>query len=377
MLGRRQGRAAKAFVDGEICPLGRAIDSASSLLRRSRQAVFAGLGCDIEGVRAVVRLAERIGGAIDHLSGTPYGREISVIRDAGLFVTTPGEAKVRADLVLLVGSSAFNAARRLADPIFGKAPRLAACDRPRRILWLGGKRLPPAHLLTAGLETTIVPNGQLGPALAALGACLARRQVSCPLPARRLSALAEALRQARFGVAVWSSEDLDELALETLVSLVRDLNRTTRFSCLPLPPEDNAAGVAMALTWLTGFPSNIGFGRGNVEYDPWRFDAARLALSGEADLLLWISAYRDSRPAFPSQVPLIVLSRAAGAPRKWSARIEIEVGRPGVDHDGIDLSAATGQLAYRGTASPGGAPSVAEVLGMIGKALDRASGARR
>jgi formylmethanofuran dehydrogenase subunit B len=378
MAGHEEGRHASAFVDGEACPLDEAIAVAASRLRGSRQPVFAGLGCDIEGVRAVVRLAERAGGAIDHLAGSGYGRELQVVRDAGLFLTTPSETKARADRIFIVGSGAFRDGSELLQQISDKPPALADPEDSRRILWLGGKERPARHSSSTRFVPIGVPARRIRATLAALRARLAGRPVgSAPLPDRSLDALAATLQEAKFGVAIWSSWDLDALAIETLAGLVQDLNRATRFSCLPLPPSDNATGVAMALTWLTGFPSNIGFGRGAVEHDPWRFDAARLALSGEADLALWISAYRDSWPDWASQLPVIALTPESKGRKKRRAPVEIEVGRPGIDHDGIDLSAATGSLAFRRAGKPSGAPSVAEVLGRIEAVLDRPERARQ
>ena len=109
--------------------------------------------------------------------------------------------------------------------------------------------------------------------------------------------LAADLRAARFGVAVWSAAELDALTIEMLCGLVDDLNAATRFSGLSLAPGDNALGVLQTCGWMTGFPMRTGFARGHPEHDPWRYDAARLVDSGEADGALWISAYRAAAPA--------------------------------------------------------------------------------
>ena len=73
------------------------------------------------------------------------------------------------------------------------------------------------------------------------------------------------------------------LPIEMLCGIVADLNATTRFSGLALAAADNALGVLQACGWMTGFPMRTGFGRGFPEHDTWRFDAARLVESGEAD----------------------------------------------------------------------------------------------
>ena len=150
-------------------------------------------------------------------------------------------------------------------------------------------------------------------------------------------------KAARFGVAVWSAAELDVLAIEMLCGLVQDLNAKTRFTGLPLAPPDNALGVLQACGWMTGFPMRTGFGRGYPEHDPWRFDAARLVESGEADCALWISAYRVRLPAWKRGVPMIALTGARASFRP-APRVHIEVGRPGTDHDAVEHLPATATL---------------------------------
>ncbi|MBW0002073.1 MAG: tungsten formylmethanofuran dehydrogenase [Hyphomicrobiales bacterium] len=373
MPGRRgEGRHARAWIEGVGCPLDAAIDAVLDHLRRSRNPLFAGLGCDVEGARAIVRLAKLVDASIDHLSGTATGVELSAVRDAGLFATTPGETFARADTLLVLATERSGAAEPLLKGFLATKPRLALA-RTRRIIWVGRGPAPRAVSKHVDFTSVAVAPSQISPLLSALRSRLARRPVgAAPLSPRRLEATLEKLREAKFGVAIWPSRVLDPLTVETLTGLVRDLNESTRFSCLPVLSQDNAAGVAMALTWLTGFPSHIGFSRGEPEHDPWRFDAARLVRSGEADLAFWVSAYRRHWPPWSSRVPVIALvapSHGVGTPR---ARVEIEVGTPGVDHDTIDLLAATGSLAFRPAAVRNGTPSVADVIGRICAGLSAA-----
>src|SRR5690606_33253335 len=102
----------------------------------------------------------------------------------------------------------------------------------------------------------------------------------------KLDRLADMLKAAKFGLAIWSPEALDRLQTEMLCGLVKDLNAGTRFSGFPLPAAGNGAGVAQASGWLTGFPMRTAFGRGMPEHDPWRLDADRLVADEEADAAL-------------------------------------------------------------------------------------------
>jgi formylmethanofuran dehydrogenase subunit B len=142
----------------------------------------------------------------------------------------------------------------------------------------------------------------------------------------------------------------------------------TRFSSLPLAPPDNAAGVQQVSGWLTGFPPRMGFGRGYAEHDPWRFDAVRLVESGEADCALWISSYRDAAPEWSRKVPLIALATKSDG-FAHAPEVMITVGRPGIDHDGVEHLAASGTLASVSARDPTNTLSVAQAVGKIAAAM--------
>ena len=261
----------------------------------------------------------------------------------------------------------------LPDRLFLRPP-VAPTDAKatRRIIWLcpGGD---PTKLSGSANVQVIGRNRQDLPVLlAALRARIAGRPVGkTALSAKALDALAADLRAARFGVAVWSAAELDTLPIEMLCGLVADLNATTRFSGLALAAPDNALGVLQACGWMTGFPMRTSFGRGFPEHDTWRFDAARLVESGEADCVLWISAYRAVAPAWERQVPLIALT-GQDARFRQTPRVQIDVGRPGADHDAVEHDPATGTLVPVAAKSPSEAISVAAALAQIAAALPSA-----
>ncbi|MBV9054643.1 MAG: tungsten formylmethanofuran dehydrogenase [Hyphomicrobiales bacterium] len=371
MPGRRgEGRHAKAWIEGVACSLDAAVEAALARLRESRHPLFAGLGCDMDGARSLVRLARRVGASIDHLSSTATGLELAVARDMGSFFTTPGEAVARADTLLVLGSALDGTGTELLDRVFETTPKLAAGGAPRRVIWVGRPLKGKARSSRLEITSLQVPASQIATLLAALRARLAGRPVGkASISASRLEPVVEKLREAQFGVAIWCSPPQEALAIEALTGLVRDLNGHTRFSCVPVCAADNAAGVAMALTWLTGFPSNIDFSQGQPEHDPWRFDAARLARSGEADLALWVSAYRDHWPDWADEVPMIALTSRSDGARRPHALVQIAVGTPGVDHDTVDYSSASGHLAFRRATARETIPSVAAVVDRFCAAL--------
>jgi formylmethanofuran dehydrogenase subunit B len=356
-----------AWIDGRPAALEAAAAKAASMLGASRLTVIAGLGTDVHGARAAIALAERIGGAVDHMHSGALLHDLDVLRESGIMITTPNEAGLRGDVLLLVGPGLKAAWPDLSERLINRAPgEEVAATFSRRLIHLCPGRGAP-ELETAGLDVRSIGRdpAELAALLAALRARVAGRPfAAAPVPSKDLDWLAGELQAARFGVAVWAAGELDALTIEMLCGLVSDLNISTRFSGCPVPGEDNAAGVIQACGWMTGFPVRTGFGRGFPEHDPFRFDAARLVESGEADCALWISAYRAATPNWRRPPPIIALC-VEGTLFGRPPRVQIAVGRPGVDHDSVEHLAALGALSSVTATARSDTPAVADVIARI------------
>ena len=274
----------RAWIDGKEVSRKAAISEAARLLAASRFPLIAGLGTDIAGARAAIALATRIGAAIDHMHADALLRRLDVMRSADLMTTTPAEACLRADCLLLVGSGIGQQLRALLDTDTSK----------RHITWLCPDRA--ARDIAKGAPIDILGRNpaDLPIVLAMLRARIAGRAIGKgPVAAKAIDSTVAQLKAARFGVAIWSVEQLDALATEMLQGIVADLNATTRFTSLPIEPPDNAAGVLQACGWMTGYPMRTRFAPRAPQHDPWMFDPARLVQSRRSrlrvvDLKLWV-----------------------------------------------------------------------------------------
>ena len=353
----------QAWIAGKPATLEAAIVEAARLLRASRLPLIAGLGTDVAGARAAIALAERAGAAIDHMHSGALLRELDVMRSSGVTLTTPGETAVRADTLLFVGTG-------VAEAWAATQQKRRDGGAGRRVFRLCPGRSPAPLGAGATAVTAVGKKAEELPAvLAVLRAHIAGRPTGEHGPsAKALREIAAELKAARFGVAIWSAATLDALAIEMLCGLVNDLNATTRFSALPLPPADNAVGVLQTCGWMTGMPMRTGFGRGFPEHDPWLFDGRRLAQSGEADCVVWISAYGTPAPQWAA--PTIALTRqAASTTFAATPRVCIEVGCPGVDYAGVEYLPQIGTLAHVEAAKPSEAVSAANVIARLASAL--------
>ncbi len=276
-------------------------------------------------------------------------RDLDVARGSGVMITTPNEAALRADTLLMVGPGLETAWPELHDRLVERrlAPEVAARFQRRIFRLCPGTKAQGRHAQEAVIGRA---RKDLPAVLAALRATLAGRPCRKLRDATAVDRLATALRAAGFGVAVWSAAELDVSG-------------------------DDAAGVLEVCGWMTGFPMRTGFARGFPEHDPWRFEASRLVESGEADCALWISAYRAAAPDWAGNLPTIVLTGADASFRWRPPRVHIAVGRPGLDHDAVEHFAPTGTLARIQAKQKSQAISVAQAIGQIALALasDRAS----
>jgi formylmethanofuran dehydrogenase subunit B len=353
-------------IDGEAASFEDAIDRAAAVLSAGRAPVVAGLGTDIAGVRAALRLAEHLRAAVGHRAGPGLSRDIAVLSETGLMFATPTEAGRRADLVLLLGDLAARAGW-LAE-VFGRDGAPA-----RTVVSLGASAKAAAAIGTAGTPLSLDLKGLgLRDTLLALKARVGGRPVEETRlgrsGVRALDKAAKALAAATYGVVVWDAGELDGLAVEAAAGLVRDLNATTRYAAVPFPGDDNAAGAVLACAWTTGFPPPLGFPGGIATHDPWRFDVDRMVTCGEADAALWISALAPAAPVWPSSPPTVALV-AAGTRFATPPAVVIEVRRPDRTVDAVLHDARTGTLspvaAPRGKAATDTAPTVAAVIEAI------------
>lgn len=336
------------FIRGHPAPLGDAIREAASILARSRNPIIAGLGTDIDGGQAAIRLARRLSAAFDHIHAGAALRDLGVMRRAGWIVTTPLQTRARADLVLLVGPG--------LDEVWQDYRARLGLDAAPTLV--PNVRRHVIHLCPDGDPTDVTTR------LGLLRALLAGRPLRDDARIEELRGHAEALTAARFGVAIWSAARIDDLAIEMLCGLIDQLNKNTRFAGLPLDPGDNATGVMQAAAWQTGFPARTGWVRGVAEHDPWRFDAVRMVESGEADAAVWISALAPQSPPWRGAVKLVSLT-VSGTPFATPPDVGITVGHAGVDHDSVLFDRSSGTLAFHPAASPSGTPRASALLESI------------
>ena len=342
--GFAAGGPAEPRVRGKAASLEQAAGEAARLLAKARSPVVAGLGTDLAGARALLDLADRCGAVVDHMNSRAKLRNLLVLQDGGWITTTLSEVRNRADLIVLAGTGVTARFPRFFERCVWNRETLYSEGPPKReIVYLGRGLDTAAGVSPEGKKPTVIEcdTARLGDAFAVLRALLAGQPLQCPeaagVPLDTWRGLLEKMKGAAYGVVVWAAPDLDfphaELAVQTLCELIKDLNRHTRFSGVPLGGSDGdftANGVQM---WQTGFPIRSRYAKAGPDYDPQLFSAERMLAAGEADALLWVSSFDERRIPPESGVPAVVLGRA-GMKLPREPEVFIPVGTPGLDHAG-------------------------------------------
>jgi formylmethanofuran dehydrogenase subunit B len=353
-----------AFIGKKEVPFEAAILRMRELLTGARAPVVSGLGADVAGMRAALRVAARLGGALDFCRAPGTAPFLTALIDKGLMFTTPREARSRADVLMLVGPS-VGRAEAIIDLLEGQ-PELSAGESARRdVLWLcpngASESLSRFDMLVADADF-----GALHGILAMLNAAVRSRPISKngfgALSGHDYEEIAGRLMTARFGVIAFAPEDFDALAIESLRAFAETLGEATRVTLLPVFTHGGGQTAALVTSWSTGFPPRLGFARGYPELDFWRYDAERLCRSGEADCLVWLSPFEAKAPDWKSDVPVIALTRP-GAVFARAPEIIIETEISGADGP-AELFSPRHQTLQSLEPRPGGmaAPSPAAIL---------------
>ncbi len=322
----------EAAIKGAPATVERAISAAAKLLHKSHKPLIAGLGTDVNGLRAALQLAEKTDAALRHSTEGHAWRNLKALQSRGGITTTLAEVKNRADTIIFIGNNVTGAYPRFIER-FINTPHSLFAAAGRKLAYLGR----PGRTELAGCdghERLIISgrNDEVAENLALLRARLTGRQlpdcspISAP-KARKLEQVADLVRDAQYGVLVWNAAalpaDQADLVIGSAQDLLRDLNAKQRFAGLSLGGSNGGAAWHSVATWQTGFPAALNFNDGRP--------SGAGAHTADIDSLLWISGFTEEAP--PSLgVPTVILSPfRAGAN---SADVFIPTGIPGIDHAG-------------------------------------------
>jgi formylmethanofuran dehydrogenase subunit B len=367
-------------VDGKEVSLDVAIAAAAVLLKDTRLPVIGGCATDVNGMRALLALADRCGAVVDNMNFTGARNNFLALQDSGWMNTTLAEIKNRCDLLLVVGTDLEAFAPRFFEHyLWNKESMFLDDTGNRQIIYLGKAPTGTASTSPNGQKAQILECAaeDLPEVIAVLRSLVKNHPIRATsvggIAVAALQTIANQLEAAKYSVVTWAAGALAyrqaELTVQTLSEMIKDINdKNTRCSGLPLGGKEGDQTANQVCGWTTGYPARIRFSRGYPEYDPYLNDTAFLLSTGEADALVWVQAFNVNAVPPVTDLPTIVVGRSGMTFTKEPA-VFIPVGTPGIDHTGhayrMDNVVAIRLKKLRDS----GLPGTAEVLNAIEQAL--------
>ncbi|ESS72995.1 tungsten-containing formylmethanofuran dehydrogenase 2 subunit B [Methyloglobulus morosus KoM1] len=360
---------------GKSVSLEVAVTQAATLLAQTKQPVIGGCATDVHGMRALLSLADRCGAVIDNMGFNAARNNFLALQDSGWMNTTLAEVKNRCDLLLVVGTDLEAIVPRFFERYLWNEAMFLDDSRQRQVIYLGK---PPSG------NASTSPNGQKAQVLACDDSALPevvgvlralvkgqpiRADKAGGIAVADLQSIADKLKAAKYGVVTWGAGALGinshaELIVQTVSEMIKDINKGTRCSGLPLAGKEGDLTANQVCGWTTGYPARVRFSKGYPEYDPYLYDTHRMLANGEADALVWVNAFNVKAVPPESELPTIVIGRS-GMTFAKEPDVFIPVGTPGIDHAGhayrTDNVVAIRLLKLRES----GLPSTGEVLSAI------------
>jgi formylmethanofuran dehydrogenase subunit B len=332
-------------IAGKPANLNAAIQAAADILHKSNQPLFAGLGTEVQGMRAIIRLAEKTHAALDHMHSEGAVRNTLTLQNSGWQNTTLTEVKNRATLILAIGTDIVTSHPRFFERLVWNKDSMFNKTTPE-VIYLGEPLAnTKAGIAPDGKQPTVisVENAKLPEVINALHALMNSKNPLNKKSATEqiggvqifaLQTIIEKIKAAQYTVVVWAAGAFNfpnaELTIQSITQLIAKFNETVRIAGLPLNAGDGDMSANNTCTWLSGYPIRSRFSQGKVEYDVHQFSTKKQLKT--CDALLWTSTFNPHLPP-DCDAPTIVM----GHPNMKFERMPevfIPVGIPGIDHAG-------------------------------------------
>lgn len=367
-------------IDGKAVSMDAAVAKAAALLKGTNQPVIGGCATDVNGMRALLALADRSGAVVDNMNFNAARRNFLALQDSGWINTTLAEVKNRCDLLLVVGADPESFAPRFFEHYLWNEEAMFLDDTGNReVIYLGKAPSGDASTSPKGKKALIFECSMddLPEVVAVLRALVKGQPIRIEsvggIAVADLQGIADKLKAASYSVVTWAAGALAysqaELTVQTLSEMIKDINDlNTRCSGLPLGGKEGDQTANQVCGWTTGFPARTRFSRGFPEYDPYLNDIELMMANGEADALVWVQAFNVNAAPPVTNLPTIVIGRS-GMTFTKEPDVFIPVGTPGIDHAGHAYRMDNVVAIRLKKCRDSGLPSTFDVLNAIEQAL--------
>jgi len=335
---------ARPQLAGRDVDLSEAVAKAAELIKASKRPLYGGMATDVDGVRAIMALADRTRGTVDHALSATLDRNMNVLQSAGWIMSTLTEVRNRADVIVIVGTDVQQLHPRFFERIVCAPESMFETTPMKRTVIFIGEGLDTSGAVGPRIGEVInlpCPIDQVGDLLSALRARMRGYPVAgdnvAGVALTDIEALAARLLDASYSTLVWAPAAFNfpnaHLTVHVLTEIIKDLNLTTRAGGLSLGGNEALTTASSVCSWQSGFPLRVSFASGKPDYDPMLYAMDRLIAEKEGDLLVWVASIAPQTGPPETDMPMIVLG-TPGLRLKRQPEVFIPVGTPGIDHRG-------------------------------------------
>ena len=283
-----------------------ALDAAADILVKAKRPLLYGFSStECEAQSKGVELAEILGALLDNTASVCHGPSLLAIQDVGAPLSTLGEYKNRADLVIFWGCNPVHAhprhLGRYSEFVRGYFRKDGRNDR--FIIVVDPRNTHTAQIADLFIQVNPNEDYELINAIRAVlrGVELDVKEVS-GVSIEKIRELVDMLKLCNFGVIFFGMGLTQTLAhhrnIDTAICLVRELNDHTKFLLEPMRGHYNVTGANQVFTWNTGYAYSIDFSRGYPRYNPGEFSSVDLLIRNEVDSSLIVAS--DPASNFPA-----------------------------------------------------------------------------
>jgi len=321
-------------INGQKTNITEAINNLSSLLKKSKSTLFTGMGTDIKGTKATLKIADKFKCIIDHFSGDSYVKNIKSVQEVGGFFLTLSELKNRSDTIIIIQSSGDELPRLFEKYIFSK--ETINNLKKRKVVFIGNK-LP--KFIYKNKKKLHFDHIKLNSISLLNFISSLRNSINSEISEikdKKIVSLLKLFKQTNYGSILWSVKELDNSISDLIVTeinlLIQDLNKFTRFAGLSLGGSEHILTVNEVLLWQTGFPIRTSFEKGFPVHDIDQFSTKRLIDEKEIELVIWINSFNEKKIIINKKIKTVLIGIPTH-PQKKDVDIFIPVGTPGLDHN--------------------------------------------
>jgi formylmethanofuran dehydrogenase subunit B len=308
-----------------------AIDEVAKILAISKRPLLYGwASTSCEAHEKGILLAEVLGAIIDNTSSVCHGPTGLAIHEKGMPSATLGQIKNRSDVIVFWGCNPVQAHPRHMSR-YSSFVRGFFTEKGRKGRKIISVDVRKTHTAGVADEYVEVKQGSDYLVISALRAILSGNLDVVPekvgnVNKEQLIKIIDILKSAKFG-AIFFGMGLTQSEsryknIDSVISLVTELNSYTKFVLMPMRGHYNVSGFNQVCTWETGFPTAVDFSRGAPYYNPGETAANDVLYRKEVDAAMIIAA--DAASHFPAnsvrelaKIPLIQIDP------HWNSTTEI------------------------------------------------------